>query len=303
MNSPDSGTYDSGSSDERHQSQPKTKIQATFQIARPPPKSHQRLRLTPKLLLQFQQLTPNNRPIPVLEIWQPSFRKSKLTRGFPKRPKLSTGDLYAALNEPYITGNSNSHQTNSARSSSYEKADANSQEKDIVAVICRPAGEDRASAIHFHHARCAWQAIPGNAGSERNIPCYRFVVDNDDDEADESKPSNVEPGRMIMQWEKRTPPDRGDAPRGPLDNDHFVFVMIDRKARRKSRIATMTRGGLDISVRKSSILEHLQACVDSLSPRSTSRSNTDSAASLETWLYIHVLTLGVWVASQEGWLN
>ncbi|KAB8218324.1 hypothetical protein BDV33DRAFT_175704, partial [Aspergillus novoparasiticus] len=42
----------------------RTKIQATFQIARPTPKFS--LHLSPKELLQIQQLAQNHRPVPVL---------------------------------------------------------------------------------------------------------------------------------------------------------------------------------------------------------------------------------------------
>lgn len=95
---------------------------------------------------------------------------------------------------------------------------------------------------------------------------------------------------MIMQWEKRELA-------GSSDNEQFVLLAIDRKTRRKSRIATMTRAGFDISVKKSSILDHLRTCLALTEP--VSEDSTD----LETWVYNLVLTLGVTVASQEGWLG
>jgi hypothetical protein len=81
-----------------------------------------------------------------------------------------------------------------------------------------------------------------------------------------------------------------------------VLVVVDRKTRRKSRIATMDRGGLEVKVRKGAIMEHLQKCMDLTSPV-PGPSQNHPYGSLETWLYTHILTLGVWVASQEGWLN
>lgn len=99
---------------------------------------------------------------------------------------------------------------------------------------------------------------------------------------------------MILQWEKRNSTGK-DAP------EQFILFLIDRQARRKSRIATMTRTGLEIYVRKSSIIETLQACLDLTKPSSTPVG--DSHETLETWLFTQVLTLGVWVSQQEGWLN
>lgn len=95
---------------------------------------------------------------------------------------------------------------------------------------------------------------------------------------------------MVMQWEKR-------GLSGSSDDEQFVLMAIDRKIRRKSRIATMTRAGFDISVKKSSILDHLRTCLVLTEP--VSEGSTD----LETWVYNLVLTLGVTVASQEGWLG
>lgn len=95
---------------------------------------------------------------------------------------------------------------------------------------------------------------------------------------------------MIMQWEKRELS-------GSSDTEQFVLMAIDRKARRKSRIATMTRAGFDIFVKKSSILDHLRTCLVLTEPVS------GDSMDLETWVYNLVLTLGVTVASQEGWLS
>ncbi|KAJ5977589.1 hypothetical protein N7501_000931 [Penicillium viridicatum] len=88
-------------SEERPSQYTRTKIQAVFQIAHPAPKFS--LRLAPKKLLQIQQLAQNHRPVPVLEIWQPLFRKTKLTRDFHGKVKLRTGDVYATIDESYIT--------------------------------------------------------------------------------------------------------------------------------------------------------------------------------------------------------
>ncbi|KAJ5650864.1 uncharacterized protein N7484_004587 [Penicillium longicatenatum] len=282
--------YDSDTaSDERPPSQPtRTKIHANFKVARPPPKSS--LRLAPKLLLQIQQVAVNHRPVPVLEIWQPPFRKSKLTREFPQRPKLRSGDIYVTSNEPYMM-HTNSIRKDSTNSSESEE-DCNTPHRDIIAALCQSStGETPASSIYFRNARSSWQGSVGTAGSEKT-PCYRFTIRNDQ-EGDQDSGNR---GRMILQWEKRSSTGKDNGP----DSDQFVLFLIDRTARRKSRLATMTRGGLEILVRKSSIMEHLQICMDLTDPLPAT-GDASAREALEAWLYTEILTLGVWVAQQEGW--
>ncbi|KAJ5774147.1 hypothetical protein N7457_009043 [Penicillium paradoxum] len=292
MDCPDTiASYESDTpSEERPPSQPENiKIHSKFQIARPPPKAPQRLRISPKLLLQVQQLPSNHRPVPVLEVWQPPLCRSKLTKGFPQRPKLGPKDIYATLNEPYIPSSVPQGQAPSQPQSTQLKGDSNNQEKDIIAAICQPSTNNPTSAIHFRNARCTWQASTVPAG-DKNI--YKFVIKSKEN-------TGSEQSRMIMQWEKRTVSRRESA--AGSHTEHFVLVAIDRKARRKSRVATMNPGGFDITVRKSSVLDHLRTCMALTEP--VSGGSSDSNADLEIWLYTLVLTLGVSVASQEGWLG
>ncbi|KAJ6007777.1 hypothetical protein N7540_011753 [Penicillium herquei] len=269
-------TYESDTaSDERPSSHSHSKIQATFQIARPPPKSS--LRIAPKLLLQIQQLAPNHRPVPVLEIWQPPFRKSKLTRDFPQRPKLRSGDIYASTNEPYIL-NPNAVRKDSTRSDS----DDDAQHKDIVAAMCHTSPptcgsvpEEGSSHIYFRDSQCSWVASAGTIRANKT-PCYRFMLKDDS-------------GRMTIQCERRDTEKEGE--------EEFILFLIDRTARRKSRIATMSPGWMEILVRKGSILESLQICMELMGPVGAQ----ESGYALEKWLYTQVLTLGTWVAQQEGW--
>ena len=176
-------------------------------------------------------------------------------------------------------------------------ANSNIQNKDIVAAICQfTGGEARTSTIHFRDAQASWQASVGTAGAQNTL-CYRFTINEESRE-------KGDPGRMIMQWEKRGLAGKDGSASQSFNSDQFVLVLIDRKARRKSRIATMTPGGLEIMVRKTSIMETLQVCLDLTSPISTAASgDRDAHENLEMWLYTQVLTLGVWVAQQEGWLG
>ncbi|KAJ6088740.1 hypothetical protein N7486_010001 [Penicillium sp. IBT 16267x] len=277
--------YESDTGSEERAQRTRTKIQANFQIARPAPTSS--LRFAPKLILQIQQLAQNHRPVPVLGVWQPPFRKSKLTRDFHQRVKLRSGDLYATLDESYITSSTGQRQDPSTSEPDDESA---TPYKDVMAAMCQ--SDETSSHIHFRDARCSWQATVGSIGPTQSMPCYRFTIN-------EKRRDSIDPGRIILQWEKRR---KENSPAGSVDAEKFVLLLIDRKARRKSRIATMTPGGFEIIIRKSSILEHLQVCLDLIAPVSYT-SARDPHEALDIWLYTQILTLGVWVAYREGWLN
>ncbi|KAJ5225515.1 hypothetical protein N7468_006740 [Penicillium chermesinum] len=283
--STDSVDYQSDTgSDERLASQPaRTKIEANFNVARPPPKSS--LRLSAKLLLQIQQLAPNTRPVPVLEVWQPPLRKSKLTQDFHLRPKLKSGDLYATRDEPFIF--SANLRKQSTKSDLTDSSDTHAVDKEIVAAICYPTAGEESTSVHFRDSECCWQTGAAAKPLEGN-PCYRFTMRGEDN----LDPS--QPGRMILQWEKRDTAGKENA------EEQFILFLIDRQARRKSRIATMSRVKLEIYVRKGSIIETLQLCLDLTKP--STRPGANAHERLETWLFTLVLTLGVWVSQQEGWL-
>ncbi|OQD69116.1 hypothetical protein PENPOL_c002G05277 [Penicillium polonicum] len=277
-------------------SQSNIKIATKFQIAWPPLKLDRRLRLSPKLLLQIQQISPNHRPVPVLEIRQPPLRKSKLTRGFLKPLKLSTSDIYVTLREPYITKNEQPQkQRHSQDRDEKENSGYNAREKDIVAAISQLSSNDNpTSEIHFRNSRCIWQASAGS--TEQSTPCYRFVIKN------EENMTGSEQCQMILQWEKSALSANRDRIPRSRDTEHFILVAIDRKTHRKNRIAIMNPGGFEITIRERLILDHPRTCLAFPDPVSAGGGGPDPGADLETWLYTHVLTLGIWVASQEGWL-
>ncbi|KAJ5675952.1 hypothetical protein N7462_008849 [Penicillium macrosclerotiorum] len=290
--------YDSEASDERPSQPTHTKIQANFQIARPPPKSS--LWLRPRLLLQIQQVISDHRPVPVLEIWQPLFRKPKLSHDFLQRPKLHRGDIYATSDESYRVRPGSPRKAlamSDSEASTSSTASQEDQQKDIVAVMCQLPGETApAATLHFSNAQRSWQGRAGTAGAD-NIPCYRFTIHD-------KSGSDDDPGRMVLQWEKRNTA-KEDLRSRSAHAEQFALFLIDRQKKRKSRIATMDPGGLEILIRKTDIIENLQVCLDLTSPVSSSAagSGLDAHENLLTWLYTHVLTLGVWVAQQEGWFS
>ncbi|KAJ5202179.1 hypothetical protein N7449_004258 [Penicillium cf. viridicatum] len=163
--------------------------------------------------------------------------------------------------------------------------------------MCQPSSNNNAtSEIHFRDARCIWQASAISTGPEQNTQCYQFVIKK------EENTTGSEQCQMIMQWEKRALSTNESGTPRSQDNKHFVLVVVDRKTHRKSRIATMNRAGFKVTVRERLILDHPRTCLAFPDPVSAGGGSQDSCADLETWLYTHVLTFGIWVASQEGWL-
>ena len=229
-----------------------------------------------------------------MEIWQPSIRKSKLTCGFHQRPRLRSGDIYATYDEPYTIDPHNLRKQ-PGKSTQQHEMHLNLHKKDAVAVMCHSTSDTtQASAISFRNEKFTWRVSALSAGHEKRKMRYRYTINGDQGDEGLSR-------SMSMQWEKRLS-DGGDSAstEGERQTEYFVLCSIDHGARRKIRIATMTQSRLDIRVRKGSIIEHLQTCVDlTRSPASV----CESSESLEAWLYTHVLTTGSWVAYREGWLN
>ncbi|CAP94964.1 hypothetical protein EN45_064810 [Penicillium chrysogenum] len=282
-----------GASDEKPLILPtRSKIQAAFLIARSPRKPT--LYLTPKLLLQFQQLTSEGRLRSVINIRQPSIRKSKLTREFRQRPKLRSGDSFATYDEPYAIDPHNAYQQRGISGQLHEKH-RTAHNEDAIAVMCHSTSDNaQTPMISFRNDQCTWRISTRLAGHTKREMRYRFTINYE--RSDEGLSQS-----MSMQWEKRLPDGGASASaEGECESGYFALCFIDHEARRKCRIATMTRSGLNIRVRKSSVIEHLQRCMNlALSPVS----GCEYPESLEAWLYTHVLIMGAWVADREGWVK
>lgn len=227
-----------------------------------------------------------------MDIWQPSIRKSKLSRDF--HIKLRSGDSYATHDQPYAIDRHNVQQQRAISGQLHEKH-RNPHKKDVVAVMCHST-RDKAQAptISLRNDQCTWRVSTRFTGHAKREMCYRFTIN--DNLGDEGLSRG-----MSMQWEKRLS-DGGVSGlvEGECESEYFALCFIDHEARRKSRIATMTQNRLNIRVRKSSVIEHLQMCMDlARSPVS----GGEYSESLEAWLYTHVLIMGTWVADREGWVN
>ncbi|KAJ5737243.1 uncharacterized protein N7483_002368 [Penicillium malachiteum] len=263
----------------------RVKIKASFLLARPVPKHS--LRVSSKLLLQVQQLPKDHRPVPVLEIRQPLLFKSKFTRGFQQDVKLRSGDLFAHLIESYV------------KSSPAGRSLSNSEDQTIhgktftankvVGAICH---NEMASKIFFQDARFGWQGRAIEVvGPQKSRKCYRFAINNE--ERDPACSSGI-----ILQWEKKNEDVESAA---LLNGEMFTLFLIDRRARRKAKMATITNDRFEMNVRKSFVRESLQDCFDLMGY--TDSETGDPRHVFESRLYTLTLTLGIWVGFQEAWFN
>ncbi|KAJ5048391.1 hypothetical protein NUH16_006889 [Penicillium rubens] len=186
-----------GASDEKPLILPtRSKIQAAFLIARSPRKPT--LYLTPKLLLQFQQLTSEGRLRSVINIRQPSIRKSKLTREFRQRPKLRSGDSFATYDEPYAIDPHNAYQQRGISGQLHEKH-RTAHNEDAIAVMCHSTSDNaQTPMISFRNDQCTWRISTRLAGHTKREMRYRFTINYE--RSDEGLSQS-----MSMQWEKRLP--------------------------------------------------------------------------------------------------
>jgi hypothetical protein len=217
-----------------------------------------------------------------------------LTREFRQRPKLRSGDSFATYDEPYAIDPHNAYQQRGISGQLHEKH-RTAHNEDAIAVMCHSTSDNaQTPMISFRNDQCTWRISTRLAGHTKREMRYRFTINYE--RSDEGLSQS-----MSMQWEKRLPDGGASASaEGECESGYFALCFIDHEARRKCRIATMTRSGLNIRVRKSSVIEHLQRCMNlALSPVS----GCEYPESLEAWLYTHVLIMGAWVADREGWVK
>ncbi|GFF78498.1 hypothetical protein IFM62136_09833 [Aspergillus lentulus] len=272
------------------QTHPKhSKEQSVFPLARPPPKPTQRLRLTPKLLLQIQHLSPKStRPLPVLEVWQPS---RFAARPCATLPKLHAGDMYVTQSEAYASLSGDDHDRNLTSDS-----DAN---QEVAGVIYHPPAQktkakkeepepgQAEAEVHFPLTGRTWTARVTATGG------YRF----------QGRDGAAE---YVLEWKRRGEEKRNtsfsssstDPAPGAGGDSRFVLGIVDMKTRRGARVASLTKKGFEVGCWERLPLEGLRECVGSSMDESGL-----SEGQFRTAVYTMVLTTGVWVAAQEGWLN
>ncbi|GIK03441.1 hypothetical protein Aspvir_007510 [Aspergillus viridinutans] len=267
------------------------KGQSVFPLAHPPPKPTQRLRLTPKLLLQIQHLSPKStRPLPVLEVWQPS---RFAARPCATLPKLHAGDMYITQSEAYT----------SLAGDLASDSDASHEAVAVVGVIyhapvqkpSKTEGPEPVQAeVHFPLGAGRWTASATTGGG------YRFQGRDGD-------------GEYVLEWMRRgtgkgegkrstsfSSSSTDPAPGG--DSGRFVLGIADPKTRRGARVASLTKRGFEVGCWARLPLEGLRECVG-LGLDSSNDESDVWEGQFRTAVYTMVLTMGVWVAAQEGWLS
>ncbi|KAE8351139.1 hypothetical protein BDV28DRAFT_25125 [Aspergillus coremiiformis] len=239
------------------QSTSENKIQ-NFTLAHPPP-SKRTLRLAPHLSLQIQQLNVARRPIPILEIYQPSCFGKTLAGG-PR--KLGSRDMYLVQSEGFTTHLADRNGTGGygavvgaiyvpLREEEEEKKKKKNRKKTLV-----PGG------VWFPFGDGWWEVTStSNGGTGRR---YRFVFKSEGSRGVE------------LQWEKRS----------EVKGDRFVLRIAD------SKLATLTRKGLKVGGWDCAQRDYLSTSL-----------RGDRIVDEDTALYTCVLTMGVYVAAQENWLN
>ncbi|KAJ0421280.1 hypothetical protein BJY00DRAFT_312194 [Aspergillus carlsbadensis] len=299
------------------------------------------LRLSSRLLLQIQQLhyssTSQNaapRAVPILELYHPStFGKSVGAR------KAHSRDMYLVQSEPFAhlrrkqkpgvsngagngDGNGNgvlngngstngtkprsgsgtsrrksksSHEHESSgededreRKVRFKKAPkepkAEDDEEDVVAVIHtspkpKTKGNEPAEAeLYFPLSGAIWNATSPSPGQ------YRFKQDLEGN----GLVGNNDAG-VVFSWENRPPSPSSTATEKSDEGERFVLSVSGTTSSRRPWLAQLTRRGLHVGGMDAWQRELRALAIDD---------GADGAG-----LYTLIVTMGVWVARREGWVN
>jgi len=191
----------------------------TYKLAQPPPSSHQKLYLRPKVLLQLHQVVASSRPRPVYEVIPYSILAPVSTRRLARtfhKDKLGAQDLLIVKAEEYGASTD----------------DAN---RDVVGIIC-PGKEEKGQVakteVLMENGSC-WDVKPAPNGG------YEFSYTD-------------EHGlKLKARWITRPTVNRSSSitsvsPTSAPDNRKFKFSTISAGSRRHPVIATMTRDRIDV---------------------------------------------------------
>ncbi|BCS01089.1 uncharacterized protein AKAW2_51430A [Aspergillus luchuensis] len=316
-------------------SQTRTKTpKHTFPLAHPPPKSTPCLRLSPRLLLQIQQLsiTSNrHRALPILEIYQPP-RQGKSLSNCPR--KIHGRDLYILQSDAYtdITSTPKPSSSSEPPSSTYPiaagviynnhntnpKKSTTTTTPPTTTTTTTPEPEDEIYLPTTHQTYSATRTPRGN---------YRFIL------REKKTPSGE---TVIIEWRRKTQSQTrprtasGSAVSGSTDSDTVTTTgnpceeegdsttsSSDANANANananprfvlcvSAIGGERAAGADQRVRRSGLagLEKMGLRVggwDAKQVRFLEEVGILGAGGEEEVVTL-VLTLGVYVAWMEGWL-
>ncbi|RHZ57662.1 uncharacterized protein CDV56_100017, partial [Aspergillus thermomutatus] len=109
--------------------------------------------------------------------------------------------------------------------------------------------------------------------------------------------------RSISFSSSSTDPAPGENGLGAGAGARFVLGIVDAKTRRGARVASLTKRGFQVGCWERLPRDALRECVGVGVGVDSSTEPELSEAQLRTAVYTIILTMGVWVASQEGWLG
>ena len=277
-----------------------SKSKTSFHLAHPPPtfKSKNRLKISPKLLLQLQVRSTATRCTPTLDVIPSSCISARLAgKSFPRifrgRDGLGPNDLVVVTSDALDFKGAET-------AGKEDNAEAVDQwdEREVVATVCQgrrtEGGNQTKTEITLSHGS-PWEAshLPNGA--------YEFV-------------STDEHGlKTTVRWVSRV---RGanlkktNAPLisgvAPTESKRFIFSVVRPNTRRHPIIASMTRKSIDV-------LDEYCASVNPTTPSPTPAASVasdyfDESAPKEQALTPTddrlrslIVVTGIWVAFKENW--
>lgn len=261
----------------------------TYKLAQPPPSSHQKLHLRPKVLLQLHQVVAASRPRPVYEVIPYSILAPVSTRRVARtfrRDKLGAQDLLIVKAEEY--------------GDEVRTDDERYGTREVVGIIC-PAKDDKGSKTEvLMDNGSAWDVRPAPNGG------YEFSYTD-------------EHGLTLKaRWITRPAVSRTHSvssvpPAGP-DTRKFKFSTISPNSRRHPVIATMTRDQIDVFDTYTMPSATSPATPNQASSAAPTPAATPSAIDIESFLDKEnlpvttddalrrfIVASGIWVAFCENW--
>ncbi|KAI1211196.1 uncharacterized protein F4807DRAFT_28433 [Annulohypoxylon truncatum] len=275
----------------------------TFLFAHPPPKLRNKqllIHIRPKLLLQIQQLSANQRPRPIIDVYPSSavagFLIAPLLKRFPLiariKRELGGQDIMLVKSEDYAQ----------ASGSESEDDEDDIKSRELLAILSPSRTEDKAEIVQADGT--VWIATPRLSGT--SSCSYDFV----------SVDSNG--NTITARWVRKqvttkslpaTPTTaRGSTPPPPSVDYKFTFSIIDPNCRRHPIMATLTNSSLDILDTYTTVSQSASRYPPTSPLLSTPISSSTSEESylerttrkVEDWQKTFITISAIWVILRHG---
>ncbi|KAI0382290.1 hypothetical protein F5Y04DRAFT_52059 [Hypomontagnella monticulosa] len=276
----------------------------TYLLAHPAPKLRNKQRLIhirPKLLLQMQQLSANQRPRPAIDVYPSSAIAGSLIapllKRFPRiariKRELSIQDVMLVKSEDYAAQTSGSE-------SDGDEDDLRSRE--LLAILSPSRVEDKAEIVLADGT--VWVAMPRFTGA--NVCSYEFVsVDSN---------GNTTTARWVRKQMATkslpvTPTPAGSSPPITSTVDYkFTFSIIDPNCRRHPIMATLTNSSLDILDAYTTVSQSASRYPPTspllstpTSPNGEESTFERTTQQVEDWQKTFITISAIWVILRHGW--